>query len=275
MDFNITKYPGKPMESLTPLFRSMTDGVHRLERQEEQEEAEAESARKAAADETGLEPAPKQQKTMEDIARRARRLTIRLASMANRCFWVSAAELTVHILTDGDCLQSHNNITIFTRTLQWAMQQCKRHLNDETLEEEPQQALRNVETVAVHVSDDDQDSDSAEDGNVNISKLEACTHSTNASDDYAHRGTKLRTMPFYVYRMYVRRISKPSRVRARSPTIFFFEPHYALARSYAQELILHNIHVPTIDGFQCPHCRAGRRTERAAQNHIVHSVDVH
>ena len=85
MDFYITKYQGKPMESLTPLFRSMTDGVHRLERQEEQEEAEAESARKAAADETGLEPARKQQKTMEDIARPVRRLTIRLAFMTNRC----------------------------------------------------------------------------------------------------------------------------------------------------------------------------------------------
>ena len=163
MDFYITKYQGKPMESLTPLFRSMTDGVHRLERQEEQEEAEAESARKAAADETGLEPARKQQKTMEDIARRARRLTIRLASMANRCFWVSAAELTVHILTDGDCLQSHNNITIFTRQLQWAMQQSKKHLNNETLEQEPQQALRNVQTVAVHVADNDQDGDGAQD----------------------------------------------------------------------------------------------------------------
>ena len=45
------------MEPLTPLFRSMTDGVHRLERQEDQEEAEAESARKAAADETDLETA--------------------------------------------------------------------------------------------------------------------------------------------------------------------------------------------------------------------------
>ena len=52
--------------------------------------------------------------------------------------------------------------------------------------------------------------------------------------------------------MYVRRISKPSRVQARSPTIFVFEPHYALARSYVQEVILNNISVPTIDGFQCP-----------------------
>ena len=109
-----------------------------------------------------------------------------------------------------------------------------------------------MQTVAVHVPDNDQDGDGVQDGDVNISKLEACTHSTNASDDYAHRGTKLRTMPFYVYRMYVRRIPKPSRVQARSPTIFFYEPHYAMARDHAQELILHNISVPTIDGFQCP-----------------------
>ena len=172
--------------------------------------------------------------------------------MANRRFWVSAAELAVHILTEGDRLQSHDNITIHTRQLQWAMQQCKKHLNNETMEEEPEQALRDVHTVAVHVPDNDQDGDGAEDGDVNISKVEACTHSTNASDDYAHRGTELRTMPFYVYRMYVRRISKPSRVRARSPTIFFFEPHYAMARGHAQELRLHSSNVPTIDGFQCP-----------------------
>ena len=35
MDFYITKYQGKPMESLTPLFQCMTDGVIKLEKQEE------------------------------------------------------------------------------------------------------------------------------------------------------------------------------------------------------------------------------------------------
>ena len=76
-----------------------------------------------------------------------------------------------------------------------------------------------------------------------------CTKSTNASDDFAHRGRKLLNTPFYVYRMYVRRIPKP---RMSSPTIFFFEPHYVLAKSYAQEVALVNISVPSIDGFQCP-----------------------
>ena len=76
MDFYITKYQGKPMESLIPLFQAMTDGVHRLEKQEEQEGAEAESNRSAIVEETGFEAARKKQKTMEHIARRARRLTI-------------------------------------------------------------------------------------------------------------------------------------------------------------------------------------------------------
>ena len=34
--------------------------------------------------------------------------------------------------------------------------------------------------------------------------------------------------------------------------VFFFEPHYVLAKSYAQEVQLNSFCVPTIDGFQCP-----------------------
>ena len=102
MDVYITKYQGKPMEPLTRLVQFTTDGVHRLGRQEEQERAEAESTRMAAADETGMEVALHKQNTREDIVRRARRLTTRFASMAKRCFWVSAAELTVLIIPDGD-----------------------------------------------------------------------------------------------------------------------------------------------------------------------------
>ena len=59
-------------------------------------------------------------------------------------------------------------------------------------------------------------------------------------------------MPFYVYRMYVHRIPMPSQVKKRSPRIFLFEPRYVLARNYAEELLLNDISVPTIDGFQCP-----------------------
>ena len=97
------------MESLTPLFTNLTEGVHRLERQEAEEEAAEEQARISS-----MEPARKQRKTRGDLARTCRRFTIRLASMANRCFWLSAAELLIHVFADGDCLQSHKNITVFT-----------------------------------------------------------------------------------------------------------------------------------------------------------------
>ena len=122
--------------------------------------------------------------------------------MANRCFWVSAAEFVVHILTDGDCLQSHNDMRIFTRQLQWAAQQCKRHLNHEALEEPTDKAHHSVQVVSFQVAGhvegekEDQDEDNASDSEVEIEKVEACATSTNTSDDYAHRGKKLSTMPF-------------------------------------------------------------------------------
>ena len=52
--------------------------------------------------------------------------------------------------------------------------------------------------------------------------------------------------------MYVRRVRKPRGLQAEHPTIFFFENHYVMARSYALEGSLHNVSVLTIDGFQCP-----------------------
>jgi hypothetical protein len=94
--------------------------------------------------------------------------------------------------------------------------------------------------------------DHVPDSDVDVEKVEACTTSTNTSDDYAHRGKKLNTMPFYVYRMYVRRIPRPSRAQACAPDIFVFESHYAMSKAYVQHVVLHVISVPTIDGFSCP-----------------------
>ena len=110
------------------------------------------------------------------------------------------------------------------------LQQCKKQLNGEHVHELPQEALLKVNTVAVHAAqdneDDEEDSEAdAEEDPGNIAKVEVCTHSTNAADDYAHRGTKLKTMPFYVYRMYVCRVRKPKGLLAEHPNIFFFENH--------------------------------------------------
>jgi len=68
----MTKYQGKQMEALTLLFRSMTGGVHRLEEQEREEEQQAQAT--AAGDE---EHATKKRRIHEDLAKRARRPTVR------------------------------------------------------------------------------------------------------------------------------------------------------------------------------------------------------
>ena len=75
----MTKYQGKSMESLTPVFKAMTEGIHRLQRQEAEEEAKAmeDKVSSAATDDKAedmiAEPARKQRKTMEDLTRRCRR----------------------------------------------------------------------------------------------------------------------------------------------------------------------------------------------------------
>ena len=130
--------------------------------------------------------------------------------MGNRCYWLSACEVTVHILTGGDCLQSHNNTKLFTRQLQWAMHQCKRQLNHEAgVEEETPRKEQSIGAVTVRmrtteegVGDANQPADAeSNDDDVEILDVEACTTSTNISDDFAHRGAGLQTMPFYVYRI--------------------------------------------------------------------------
>ena len=102
MDFYITKYQGKMMESLTPLFQTMATGIQRLE-QQEKEEAEKSQLQLPGEGET------KKRRTQADAATRARRVCVRLAAMANRCYWLSTTEITTHILTSGDALQSHHN----------------------------------------------------------------------------------------------------------------------------------------------------------------------
>ena len=152
MDFYITKYQGKMMESMTPLFQSMLSGMQRLEQQErEEQEEEARKALSEGGADGGDQTLVKRRQTRDDLARRARRVCIRLASMANRCFWLSTTEVALHILTGGDCLQSHHHQRLFTRQLQWACQQCKRLLNHEGAEEVQQGEQLPIQAVRIQV----------------------------------------------------------------------------------------------------------------------------
>ena len=141
------------------------------------------------------------------------------------------------------------------------MQECKRQLNNEMPAVDASRGQHSVQAVTVQMRMTGTDTDGViqpgiikedSDEEIVIEDVQACTSSTNTADDYAHRGIKLQCMPFYVYRMYVRRIRKPGLKGSLNPTLFHFTSHYALSRSYTQEVILTNINIPTIDGFQCP-----------------------
>ena len=62
-----------------------------------------------------------------------------------------------------------------------------------------------------------------------IEDVQVVPTSTDTPDDFTHRGPGLQTMPFYIYRMYVRRVPKPSRVKASGPRFFAFVNHYVMA----------------------------------------------
>ena len=260
MDFYITKYQGKMMESLTPLFQTMTSGIHRLELQEKAEADAAEQALAASVEQQGPH---KKCRTQDELKARARRVTVRLAAMANRCYWLSTTEVTTHILTGGDALQTHHNTRVFTRQIQWSMQQCKRQLNGEAPLDDISQNEQAVQSVEVKLSTELHSGDGVPqpivdaDGvpqpiDVEVAEMNVSTTSTNVSDDYAHRGSELQNMPYYVYRMYVKHVLKKGRAAANDPHLFAFELHYTLASTYLQEVSLTQVNVPTVDGFHCP-----------------------
>ena len=143
----ITKFQSKVMEALAPLFKNLHAGIQRLAAEQQEEEAAGKVENRRAEESGGEEPKirkrsraeeacdeePKTWKrgrTTEELQARARKHVLRLASAANRCYWLSTCEVVIQILTGGDCVQRHKNVRLFMRQLAWAMQECKRYLNE-------------------------------------------------------------------------------------------------------------------------------------------------
>ena len=87
-------------------------------KQRQQQIFPAEAA--ALPDEEGQRTMATKRRSVAELRKRARRCTIRMASMGNRCYWMSTAEVASYIATGGDMLRTHANYRLFTRQLQWA-----------------------------------------------------------------------------------------------------------------------------------------------------------
>jgi hypothetical protein len=61
---------------------------------------------------------------------RARKVTIKLQSAANRCHWFSSTELAVFLRTGGTCWMSHNEVPVFLSKIMYMMHACCRRVED-------------------------------------------------------------------------------------------------------------------------------------------------
>ena len=100
------------MEQPQNLVTQYAIGIQRLEAEEKQALA------------SGVEPWTAKE--------RARRVTIKLQSAANRCHWFSSTELAVYLRTNGTCWMSHHEVPVFLGKITYMMQACRRLLEDRT-----------------------------------------------------------------------------------------------------------------------------------------------
>ena len=79
-----------------------------------------------------------------------------------------------------------------------------------------------------------------------VEATEQLTTTTNTADDYAHRGPKLASMTYYVYRTHAYRVRR-SHKNSLSQRRFPFDEHYVLSSSYEQCVRSSNFEIPTIN----------------------------
>ena len=109
-DYYIVKYQCKSLEQLQNLVTQYAIGIQRLEAEEKDALA------------SGAEPWTTKQ--------RARKVTIKLQSAANRCHWFSSTELAVYLRTGGTCWMSHEEVPVFLSKIIYMMHACHRLVED-------------------------------------------------------------------------------------------------------------------------------------------------
>ena len=80
---------------------------------------------------------------------------------------------------------------------------------------------------------EEEDPETVVDADTLQMKTLRCT--TSAHDDWLHRGPYLHDMAFHTYVEYCDRVRLPGKT-TMDEQIFFFEPHYALAKTYGQRI---------------------------------------
>ena len=109
-DFYITKYQSKALPQLQNLVSQYAMGIKRLEDQEDIAKMDGEP-----------EMTPKD---------RARKITLRLQSSANRCSWFSSTELAVYVETGDTVWLTHRDVPLFFSRIIFMVNACRRVLEN-------------------------------------------------------------------------------------------------------------------------------------------------
>ena len=113
MDFYITQYQSKPLESMTLLFQAMALGIRRLEQKEAEEQSVRTELQAAAVLDNTAPELPRRggRRILEDLANRARRLCIRMASQpCTSCRTaIASRRATTPPFSRGSCSGRYSN----------------------------------------------------------------------------------------------------------------------------------------------------------------------
>ena len=105
---------------------------------------------------------------------------------------------------------------------------------------------------------------------ADIIRMKTLRSTTSAHDDWLHRGPYLNDLPFHTYTEYVNRVRRPRQPPA-DHQIFEFEPHYALSRSYCQQIET-PARTPVLEALKFAPPGAGRAEENALYKHLIGSL---
>ena len=134
----------------------------------------------------------------------------------------------------------------------------RKPLDDAEEDAAPVDVMSAVVTTSVNGTDEGQTIDAGEDSDGSAASAQCvrdhaapveilALKTTNSADDYAHRGPELRNFHFLGYQMFVRRVP----LGHTSRIVYPFEPHYALAGRFGQELRV-KMAIPRLCNFRCP-----------------------
>jgi hypothetical protein len=112
--------------------------------------------------------------------------------------------------------------------------------------------------------------DGVDDLDADIIQMKTLRSTTSTHDDWLHRGPYLNDLPFHTYAEYIDRVRRPRQPPA-DHQIFEFEPHYALARFYCQQ-IRTPARTPVLEALKFAAPGAGRAEENALYKHLVGSL---